>query len=70
MLSSVLELLPNLKSTYFASMNPPTVHNDSIAIDAINTDDNEAIQSISSHTKEHGCNRETPSKKDSIQEKI
>ena len=23
MLSSVLELLPNLKSTYFASMNPP-----------------------------------------------
>ena len=35
-----------------------------------NTDDNEAIQSIPSHTKEHGCNRETPSKKDSIQEKI
>ena len=25
MLSSVLELLPNLKSTYFASMNPPAV---------------------------------------------
>ena len=25
MLSSVLELLPNLKSTYFASMNPPSV---------------------------------------------
>ena len=23
MLSSVLEFLPNLKSTYFASMNPP-----------------------------------------------
>ena len=25
MLSSVLELLPNLKSTYFASMNPPII---------------------------------------------
>ena len=26
MLSSVLELLPNFKSTYFASMNPLIIH--------------------------------------------
>ena len=40
MLSSVLELLPNLKSTYFASMNPP-----------INAQENRAKRKIRGHSR-------------------